>query len=127
MDNNIPGSTKNKVALRALVVAAIVIILAAIVYSLYSSGLIFPKVTAADVAIANCNSILPQAVVVTSGQPILFENNDGASHTIFIGGSSVDIPAGKSVSFNANLAYGAGAYGYACDGRPTPDQVIVVK
>lgn len=82
---------------------------------------------AAKIEITNCNSISPQTTSVTIGQPIVFDNDDGVSHTIFIGGVSLDLSAGSSLAINSRLPYGIGAYGYTCDDELTPNQIIVTN
>lgn len=127
MDENIQNVSRSRLITKVIIGLVVIAILAAVAYLVYNSGLIWPTAAAVNIELANCNSISPQVASMTNKQAITFKNDDKVSHVIFIGGQSIDVPAGGSASLKARLAYGIGMYGYACDGGSTQNQIIVTN
>lgn len=125
MDNTQPN-IKNKHS-TWIVFGVIAVVVVAAVCVVYGQDLFGQKNIGIDIGITNCDSILPQMATVPIGQSIAFKNNDATSHTIFIGGISIDISGRGVYDLSAKLPYGVGAYSYACDGKLTANQITVTK
>jgi plastocyanin len=81
---------------------------------------------AATITIANCDTIAPQSVSLLDGATITFVNTDSSLHHISVGGEEMDVPAKSKVELKAKFQYGTGTYGYACDGKLTPNQIVLI-
>jgi len=112
----------------AIWIAVAVVVIAAAGLYIWSYGNPFAAKTSAafTVNIANCDSVSPQTGVVADGQVIAFKNTDSTAHHIDIAGKSVGVPADGSVNLVAEFQYGTGTYGYACDGKLTLNQIVLV-
>lgn len=109
------------------IAVAVVIVVAAGLYIWFYGNPFAPKTSAAlTIDIASCDSVSPQTGVVADGQVIAFRNTDGSDHRIDIGGKSLTVPAKGSIGLTAKLQYGTGTYGYSCDSKLTPNQIVLV-
>ncbi len=122
MDGN--ETIKNNKSIIWIVVA--VVIAAGVYLWFYGNPFVAKTSAALTVNISNCDSVSPQTGVVADSQVISFKNTDGADHKISIGGETITVPAKGSAGLVAKLKYGTGTYGYACDGKLTLNQVVVV-
>lgn len=119
-DTTVNKSRKITITIVVLVIAAVIAI-AYFWYPTFSA----PSGGALNITITDCSSISPQTAIAAVGQRIVFENSDKTAHSILIGGNSLSVPASGSAALSANLSYGTGTYGYACDGQLTPNKIII--
>ena len=109
----------------SVAIVAVIVVVAA--YFWLNPNLTGRTAEGVNINIANCGSISPQSTSVAIGQPIIFKNDDETNHIIFIGGVSINVLAGASSSLSSVFPYGAGPYGYICDGKLTANQIVVTN
>lgn len=121
--------TTSKKSVWSYVIAAAIIVVVVVLLLLYrlGNGFSAPSQAAAlTVNITNCGSITPQTAAITDGQTIVFDNSDTATHTIYIGRDTINVPAGGRAGLVAKLEYGTGTYGYTCDGKLTTNEITLI-
>jgi plastocyanin len=124
MDGN--ETVKNNKSAIWIAIAVVVVIAAGIYLWFYGNPFAARTSAAITVNIASCDSVSPQIAVLADGATLAFVNSDGNAHRISIGGEEVGVPANGSANLAAKFQYGAGTYGYACDGKLTPNQIVLV-
>jgi len=113
------------------VIVLIVVVAAAALYA-WRYGNPFRKQTsvggipATTITIISCDAVAPQVAAFSDGATIAFVNTDSNAHHISVGGEEIDVPAKDKAELKARFQYGAGTYGYTCDGKLTPNQIVLV-
>lgn len=74
------------------------------------------------VSVNKCETI-PVVLKAKMGKEIKFKNNDQADYTLIIKNNKYSLPAGQTISITPN--FGAGVYGYHCEGKGYEDRVAL--